>query len=259
MKIQVIGSGIAASLLSGFASFAPLAPYRAVAEPGTSPAQPAKPDMLQPGKVAPAAPGAPVKPTNPDIGPTSPPEALSRPAKTVAPATAAKPKTIVDIAGGENFTTLATALKAAGLVDALANDGPFTVFAPTNAAFAALPEGLLDKLLLPENKSTLIQLLSYHVVPGTVMAKDLKNGPVKTTEGSAVTVKLNAGKVMVNEAKVTTADVKAANGVVHVVDQVILPPMTASNAPAAPAAAQPAAKPVIKPGAKPAIKPSTER
>ena len=114
-------------------------------------------------------------------------------------------------------------MKAAELVDTLSGSGPFTVFAPTDAAFAALPKGTLQKLLKPENKATLQKILTYHVVPGAVDSKTIKSGQVKTVEGSSVNVKVNKGSVMVDKAKVTKADIKATNGVIHVIDKVILP------------------------------------
>jgi len=132
--------------------------------------------------------------------------------------------TVVDVAvGTEGFATLVAALTAADLVTTLSTGGPFTVFAPTDAAFAALPAGVLDALLLPENKATLVKILTYHVVPGTVMAADVTDGDVATVEGQ--TVKLSTmGGVTVNGAKVVTADVMGSNGVIHAIDAVILPP-----------------------------------
>ena len=123
-----------------------------------------------------------------------------------------------------NFTTLVTALKSAGLVDVLKGDGPFTVFAPTDEAFKALPEGTVAELLKPENKEKLISILTYHVVPGKTMAADLtgKTLDVKTVEGSPV--KINGIKgVKVNEASVVKADIMTSNGVIHVINKVILP------------------------------------
>ncbi|MCG5057652.1 MAG: fasciclin domain-containing protein [Limnoraphis sp. WC205] len=120
------------------------------------------------------------------------------------------------------FTILAKALQAAGLVDVLKGDGPFTVFAPTDAAFQALPAGTLEELLRPENKDKLAAILTYHVVPGRVTSTQLQSGQVKTVQGSSVTVNLDSG-VMVDEAKVIKADVPASNGVIHVIDKVILP------------------------------------
>ena len=132
--------------------------------------------------------------------------------------------TIVDVAvGNPDFSTLVAALTAADLVTTLQGDGPFTVFAPTNEAFAALPAGVLDALLLPENVATLAKILTYHVVSGMVMAADIKAGDVATVEGSTVKLSLMGGAVMVNKANVVSADIMADNGVVHVIDAVILP------------------------------------
>jgi len=133
-------------------------------------------------------------------------------------------KDIVDIAAGnEDFSTLVAAVQAADLVETLKGDGPFTVFAPTNAAFAALPEGTVETLLKPENKDKLAAILTYHVVPGKVMSGDLSNGMSATTvQGSDVTI-MTEGGVMVNGANVTAADIEASNGVIHVIDAVILP------------------------------------
>jgi uncharacterized surface protein with fasciclin (FAS1) repeats len=131
--------------------------------------------------------------------------------------------TIVDVAvGNPDFSTLVAALTAADLVTTLQGAGPFTVFAPTNDAFAALPAGVLDALLLPENKATLAKILTYHVVSGMVMAADIKPGNVATVEGSNVKLSTMGG-VMVNKAKVVIADVMADNGVIHAIDAVILP------------------------------------
>ena len=125
----------------------------------------------------------------------------------------------------EDFSTLVAAVAAAGLVETLQGDGPFTVFAPTNDAFAALPAGLVDKLLLPENKDVLVQILTYHVVPGAVMAADVTEGDVPTVEGDDIAVTIVDGKVMLNETTTVIAtDVVASNGVIHVIDSVLLPP-----------------------------------
>ncbi|NMG10563.1 fasciclin domain-containing protein [Brasilonema sp. UFV-L1] len=125
-----------------------------------------------------------------------------------------------------SFTTLTRVVEAAGLTQQMAKQGPYTVFAPTNAAFAALPKGTVESLLKPENKQKLTRLLSYHVLPGQVTSSQLTSGQVKTVEGSAVTVKVNTttNTIIVNDAKVIQADIPASNGVVHVVDKVILPP-----------------------------------
>jgi len=123
----------------------------------------------------------------------------------------------------EGFSTLVAALTAAGLVETLQGEGPFTVFAPTDAAFAALPAGLLEKLLLPENIAVLTSILTYHVVSGMVMSADIMAGDVPTVEGSNVKLETSYG-VKVNGATVTAADVAASNGVIHVIDAVLVPP-----------------------------------
>ena len=140
-------------------------------------------------------------------------------------------KNIVELAvGTESLSTLVTAVKAAGLVETLAGEGPFTVFAPTNDAFAALPAGVLEDLLKPENKQSLIAVLTYHVVGAKVMSTDLSDGQTAATvQGEEIEVNLQDG-VKISGAKVTMADIEASNGVVHVIDQVILPPsMRSSN------------------------------
>lgn len=150
------------------------------------------------------------------------PTSSTKPATSVSQTTATG--TIVDIASANpSFKTLVAALKAAELVDTLSGPGPFTVFAPTDAAFASLPKGTLQKLLKPENKATLQKILTYHVVPGAVDSKTIKSGQVKTVEGSSVNVKVNKGSVTVDKAKVTKADIKATNGVIHVINKVLLP------------------------------------
>ena len=134
-------------------------------------------------------------------------------------------KTIVEIAASDsNFETLVTAVKAADLAQTLSGDGPFTLFAPTNEAFAALPKGTLDKLLKPENKAALQKVLTYHVVSGSVESTDLKSGDVGTVEGNSVNVKVQGNGIRVNKSKVIKADIKAGNGIIHVIDQVLLPP-----------------------------------
>jgi uncharacterized surface protein with fasciclin (FAS1) repeats len=144
----------------------------------------------------------------------------------VAPAhDAASKADIVDTAvAAGSFKTLAAALTAARLVETLKGDGPFTVFAPTDKAFAALPAGTVEDLLKPENKEKLVAILTYHVVPGKVMAADVKTGKVKTVNGAELSVKAEGGKVTVNEATVTSADIVTSNGVIHVIDAVVLPP-----------------------------------
>jgi len=138
----------------------------------------------------------------------------------------AKAADIVDTAvGAGSFTTLVAAVQAAGLVDTLKGTGPFTVFAPTDEAFAALPAGTVEGLLKPENKDQLVAILTYHVVPGKVMSTDLTDDMMaKTVEGADVKIDLDGG-VKVNDANVVTADIVADNGVIHVIDKVIMPPM----------------------------------
>ena len=147
-------------------------------------------------------------------------------AETTMPAA----KTVVDIAASNpDFSTLVTAVKAAGLADTLSGSGPYTVFAPTNAAFAKLPAATLASLLKPANKDQLAAILTYHVVPGTVMAKDVTPGMVKTVNGANITVTVDNGNVVLtdgqgNKAKVVKTDIVASNGVIHVIDAVLLPP-----------------------------------
>jgi uncharacterized surface protein with fasciclin (FAS1) repeats len=130
--------------------------------------------------------------------------------------------TIVDVAAGNGkFNTLVTAVKAAGLAETLSGPGPFTVFAPTDEAFAKLPPGALDGLL--KDPAKLKAVLTYHVVPGKVMAADVKPGAVKTVNGKSFTVTAKDGKVMVDKANVVATDVAASNGVIHVIDSVIMP------------------------------------
>lgn len=142
-----------------------------------------------------------------------------------APAFAQDAKDIVDTAvGAGSFTTLVAAVEAAGLVETLKGEGPFTVFAPTDAAFAALPAGTVEDLLKPENKDKLTAILTYHVVPGKVMSTDLSEGlKAATVQGGEVTITLDGG-AKVNGATISTADIEATNGVIHVIDAVILPP-----------------------------------
>ena len=141
---------------------------------------------------------------------------------------------IVDIAAGEkNFSTLVAAVKAAGLVETLKGHGPFTVFAPTNAAFAKLPKATLQSLLKPANKAQLAAILTYHVVPGKVTAADVvklkNNARVRSVQGSTIRVRTRPG-VMVNNAKVIKTDIQADNGVIHVIDSVLMPTPRATRA-----------------------------
>jgi len=151
--------------------------------------------------------------------------AMTAAAALAAPAFAdGHSKDIVDTAvAAGSFGTLVAAVQAAGLVDTLKGEGPFTVFAPTDDAFAALPDGTVESLLLPENKDQLTAILTYHVVAGKVMSGDLSDGMMApTVQGGEVTIKTEGG-VMVNDANVTAADIEASNGVIHVIDKVIMP------------------------------------
>jgi uncharacterized surface protein with fasciclin (FAS1) repeats len=146
-----------------------------------------------------------------------------------APLSAARAdsKDIVDVAAGAgSFNTLVTAVKAAGLVETLKGKGPFTVFAPTDEAFAKLPKGTVENLLKPENKAELAKILTYHVVPSKIMAADIKgkNTSVKSVEGGELMVDATTG-VKINDAKVVTADIAASNGVIHSIDTVLMPKM----------------------------------
>lgn len=141
-----------------------------------------------------------------------------------SPSTAAS-GTIADVlAGNGSYSTLLTAVQAAGLEQNLNDPGPITVFAPTDQAFAALPAGTLDKLLLPENKEQLKKILSYHVVPGQVTSANIQPGEVATVEGQPISIASSANSVTVNDASVSQPDVTASNGVIHGIDKVLLPP-----------------------------------
>lgn len=147
--------------------------------------------------------------------------AVALTATTALSAMSAMAQDIVDTAvKAGNFTTLVTAVKAAGLVDTLKGPGPFTVFAPTDEAFAKVPKATLDALLA--DKAALAKVLTYHVVPGKVMAADVKAGKVKTVQGQELTITTDGG-VMVNNAKVVATDVAASNGVIHAIDTVLMP------------------------------------
>jgi uncharacterized surface protein with fasciclin (FAS1) repeats len=157
--------------------------------------------------------------------------AVAAMALTAGTTTRAQGKDIVDtaVAAGQ-FKTLAAALQAAGLVETLKGEGPFTVFAPTDEAFAKLPKGTVEDLLKPENKAKLTAILTYHVVAGKVMAADVvKLKDAKTVEGSSVKISTMGDKVMVDNAHVVKADIVASNGVIHVIDTVIMPKSPATN------------------------------
>lgn len=135
-----------------------------------------------------------------------------------------KPGDIVAVASeSENLETLVTAIKAADLVETLQGTGPFTVFAPTDAAFAKLPKETLENLLKPENKKELAAILTYHVVPGKVRAAEVKSGNLKTVNGEELDIKVTDGVVTVDGAKVHNADIPASNGIIHLIDTVVMP------------------------------------
>jgi uncharacterized surface protein with fasciclin (FAS1) repeats len=151
--------------------------------------------------------------------------APAQPAPAEEPVEAAASDIVDTAVSAGSFNTLAAALEAAGLVETLKGDGPFTVFAPTDEAFAQLPAGTLDDLLLPENKDQLTAILTYHVAEGSVASSDLSDGQMVTTlQGGELPVAIADGSVAVGDATVTTPDVAASNGVIHVIDTVLLPP-----------------------------------
>lgn len=163
--------------------------------------------------------------TTPETTPTTP---TTETPDTTAPATGTtntQGKSLLALVqSSSSFTTLNKAIQAAGLTEALQGNNSLTVFAPTDAAFAKLPPDALKALLQPENKEVLVKVLTYHVVPGSVLSTNLKSGEVKSLEGGAINVKVDGQSVSVNDAKVVQADIKASNGVVHAIDTVILPP-----------------------------------
>lgn len=206
------------------------------AKPGTTPANPTVPMQTPDGRpmMRPVAPGASTPgPSTPGTSATPPaPTAPARPTvqTPASPATPATPRTaatgtIADVAGASStFTTLVSALNEAELTEVLKGEGPFTVFAPTDAAFEALPPGTIDELMKPENRTTLVQVLKYHVVSGAYPASRLAAGQLPSVQGAPITVSITDGKVMVNDANVLQADITATNGVIHAIDRVILPP-----------------------------------
>ncbi|MEI2785768.1 MAG: fasciclin domain-containing protein [Candidatus Nanopelagicales bacterium] len=164
-----------------------------------------------------------------DSAESTPSPAATSSAPMESPSAAETPmadETIVGVAAGNpDFSTLVAAVQAAGLAETLSGSGPYTVFAPTNEAFDDLPAGLVDALLLPENKEVLTQILTYHVVEGEVMSADVQPGKVPTVEGSDLTIRVQSdGDVKVNRADVEAVDVVASNGVIHVIDEVLVPP-----------------------------------
>lgn len=155
-----------------------------------------------------------------------PPATADTASASMSPAPAEQPSSNIlqTAAAAGSFSTLAAAIKAAGLEETLSGPGPFTVFAPTDEAFAKLPAGTVDSLLKPENKAKLVAVLTYHVVPGTVLAKDvLSSAKLKTVQGQDLSIRIDGSDVSVDGAKVVKTDVMASNGVIHVIDSVVLP------------------------------------
>jgi uncharacterized surface protein with fasciclin (FAS1) repeats len=212
----------------------PTAAPASEATPKTAPMEATPADAAPPTRT-PSTGGYQLEPPPTEKAPASSAGESATPTSEANPTPGAKPGrgnstsatqgNIVDVATSNgSFTTLLAAVKAAGLTDVLAEGGPYTVFAPTDAAFAALPKGTVETLLKPENKEKLKKVLAYHVVPGSVSSSAIKSGQVKTVEGSAVILKTSGDKIMVNNAKVTSANIKASNGMIHAIDKVILPP-----------------------------------
>ncbi|OKH33394.1 beta-Ig-H3/fasciclin [Calothrix sp. HK-06] len=211
-------------------------PYNRSACPGGGASTPAPTTPPAPGGTTPETLPAPAPvPTEPSVTPT--PETTPSPGATPTPPEKPTPgtkpgsqtdsnKNIIAVAEANgSFKTLTRALKAAGLTETLQGKGPFTVFAPTDAAFAELPQDAVRDLLKPENKEVLVKILTYHVVSGQVLSSDLKSGEVKSLQGGSIGVKVDPSTgVTVNDAKVVQPDVKASNGVIHVINKVILPP-----------------------------------
>lgn len=191
----------------------------AVSETPTSPSE-------KPAAEPPASPSSPVKPSSSES--PAVPTAPGKPSSSEQPSAPAASESTTTVAGmvssSNSFKTLAAAIKAADLDATLSGKGPYTLFAPTDQAFAALPKGTVETLLKPENKDKLVKVLTYHVIPSEAATSDLKPGKVTSVEGSPIDVKASGQEIMVNDSKVLKADVKASNGIIHVIDKVMLPP-----------------------------------
>lgn len=224
---------LAASVAVALPVAAQMKPEAPSADPMT-PADTVTPvDSVAPTNTVPAAPtgASEIAPNSGEANqaPETPASDLTSPTSespnTPAPRVAATSGNIVDVASAsDSFKTLVSALTEAELAEVLEGEGPFTVFAPTDAAFAALPAGTLEELMKPENRATLVQILKYHVVPGAYASSDLTSGEVPTAAGESVSVEVNEGSVKVNNANVIQPDIPASNGVIHAIDRVILPP-----------------------------------
>jgi uncharacterized surface protein with fasciclin (FAS1) repeats len=167
---------------------------------------------------------APANPSKPKPAAQGQPSSTPTPSPTTTPGSTATPNIVELAASSSQFTKLVAAVKSADLAEALSAEGPYTLFAPNDKAFAKVPKATLDKLLKPANKAELQKVLKYHVIAGAVMAADVKSGSVGTAEGSSLKLVAAQGAVTVNGAKVIKADNKASNGVVHVIDTVLIPP-----------------------------------
>jgi uncharacterized surface protein with fasciclin (FAS1) repeats len=168
-----------------------------------------------------------ISPNNNPTNTTTPPERTipTTPGSTTPTTGTTTNKNLIALAESDSsLQTLVTALKAAGLTESLQKQGPFTLFAPTDAAFAKLPQDVLKELLLPENKEVLVMVLTYHVVPGKVLAQDLKPGEIKSLQGDKIKVTVSGKTIKVNDGKVIAADIQGSNGVIHKIDTLILPP-----------------------------------
>lgn len=234
VAIAIASSLVSLPVLAGGTSNSVQKPTAAPASELTPKATPVQ---ATPAETAPAGTPAPgtyqVEPVPTQKAPTSPSGESAPPTSEVSPAPGSPGRAnststqgnIVDVATSKgSFTTLLAAVKAAGLTEVLSEGGPYTVFAPTDAAFAALPKGTVETLLKPENKEKLKKVLAYHVLPGSVNSSAIKPGQVKTVEGSAVILKTSGDRIMVNNARVTSANIEASNGMIHAIDKVILPP-----------------------------------
>jgi uncharacterized surface protein with fasciclin (FAS1) repeats len=191
-----------------------------VSETTASPAEKPASDTTAP----PTSPSSSEKPSSTE-SPTAPGKPSSVEQPSTQPSASESSTTVAGMVSSSNsFKTLAAAIKAADLDATLSGKGPYTLFAPTDQAFAALPKGTVETLLKPENKDKLVKVLTYHVISSEAASGDLKAGKVTSVEGSPIDVKLAGQDVMVNDSKVLKADVKASNGIIHVIDKVMLPP-----------------------------------
>ncbi|MCV3217501.1 fasciclin domain-containing protein [Plectonema radiosum NIES-515] len=194
--------------------------------PGETPSPPTTPDATPTPTPTPGSTETPPTPGSTETPPTPGSTETPSPTKPSGGSSNTSGKNLVALAEADgSFKTLTKALKAAGLTQILQGKENYTIFAPTDAAFAKLKEGVLDDLLKSENKEVLVKVLTYHLVKGQVLSTDLKSGEVKSVEGGAINVKVDPTTgVTVNEAKVTKADIKGSNGVIHAIDQLIIPP-----------------------------------